>query len=73
MGLFLNKYVRQRLVPNHIIEKLAKAPDKERTNIEIIRDLVKRLKEVCQGVHFVPVESVDRLPKYLDAVDTSSI
>jgi 5,10-methylenetetrahydrofolate reductase len=71
MGIFLNKYVRPGLVPNHIIEKLAKASDKERTSIEIIRDLVKGLKEVCQGVHFVPVGSVDRLSKYLDAVEVS--
>jgi len=71
MGLFLNKYVRPGLVPNHILEKLAKAPDKERTSIEIIRDLVKGLKEVCQGVHFIPVGSVDRLSKYLDAVEIS--
>jgi methylenetetrahydrofolate reductase (NADPH) len=71
MGIFLNKYVRPGLVPNHIIEKLARASDKERTSIEIIRDLVKGLKEVCQGVHFVPVGSVDRLSKYLDAVEFS--
>jgi len=71
MGLFLNKYVRPGLVPNHIIERLAKAPDKEATSIEIIRDLVKGLKEVCQGVHFIPVGSVDRLPPYLEAAATS--
>ncbi|MBM4339097.1 MAG: methylenetetrahydrofolate reductase [Deltaproteobacteria bacterium] len=67
MGLFLNKYVRPGLVPNHIIERLAKAPDKEATSIQIVRDLVKGLKEVCQGVHFIPVGSVDRLPPYLEA------
>ena len=69
MGLFLNKYVRPGLVPNHILEKLAKASDKERTSIEIIRELVKGLKEVCQGVHFIPVGSVDRLSTYLNAVE----
>jgi 5,10-methylenetetrahydrofolate reductase len=67
MGLFLNKYVRPGLVPNHIIERLAKAPDKETTSIQIVRDLVKGLKEVCQGVHFIPVGSVERLPPYLEA------
>jgi methylenetetrahydrofolate reductase (NADPH) len=71
MGLFLNKYVRPGLVPNHIIEKLAKASDKEAASLEIIKDLVKGLKEVCQGVHFVPVGSVDRLPKYLEAAEVS--
>ncbi len=69
MGLFLNKYVRPGLVPNHIIEKLAKAHDKERASVEIIRDLVKGLKEVCQGVHFIPVGSMDRIHPYLEAVE----
>lgn len=68
MGLFLNKYVRPGLVPNHIIQKLAKAADKERASVEIIRDLIKGLKEVCQGVHFVPVGSLDRVHPYLEAV-----
>jgi methylenetetrahydrofolate reductase (NADPH) len=72
MGLFLNKYVRPGLVPNHIIEKLAKAPDKEATSIAIIRDLIKGLKEVCQGVHFIPVGSVERLHPYLEAASDSS-
>jgi methylenetetrahydrofolate reductase (NADPH) len=71
MGLFLNRYVRPNLVPNHILEKLAKAPDKEQASIEIIRDLVKGLREVCQGIHFVPVGSVDRLYPYLEAIEIS--
>lgn len=73
MGLFLNKYVRPDLVPNHIIQRLAKASDKEATSIEIIRDLVKGLREVCQGVHFIPVGSIDRLSKYLEAIGVSSL
>jgi 5,10-methylenetetrahydrofolate reductase len=72
MGLFLNKYVRPGLVPNHILEKLAKAPDKEQASIEIIRDLVKGLREVCQGIHFVPVGSMDRLYPYLAAIENST-
>jgi 5,10-methylenetetrahydrofolate reductase len=68
MGLFLNKHVKPNLVPNHIIEKLAKTPDKERASIEIISDLVKGLKELCQGVHFIPIGAEDRISKYLDAL-----
>ena len=68
MGLFLNKHVKAGLVPNHIIEKLAKATDKERASIEIISDLVKGLKDICQGVHFIPIGAEDRISKYLDAL-----
>jgi len=68
MGLFLNKHVKAGLVPNHIIEKLAKAPDKEKASIEIVSDLVKGLRDVCQGVHFIPIGAEDRISKYLDAL-----
>ncbi len=68
MGLFLNKHVKSGLVPNHIIEKLAKAPDKEKASIEIISDLVKGLKDICQGVHFIPIGAEDRISRYLDAL-----
>jgi len=73
MGLFLNKHVKAGLVPNHVIEKLAKAPDKEKASIEIVSDLVKGLREVCQGVHFIPIGAEDRISKYLEAADLSSI
>ena len=73
MGLFLNKHVKAGLVPNYIIEKLAKAPDKEKASIEIVSDLVKGLREVCQGVHFIPIGAEDRISKYLEAADLSSI
>ena len=68
MGLFLNKHVKPGMVPNHIIEKLAKAPDKEKASIEIVSDLVKGLKDLCQGVHFIPIGAEDRISKYLDAI-----
>ena len=68
MGLFLNKHVKPGMVPNHIIEKLAKSPDKEKASVEIVRDLVKGLKDLCQGVHFIPIGAEDRISKYLDAL-----
>ena len=55
MGLFLNKYTRSSLVPHHMIEKLAKAPDREKASIEIVGELVRGLKDLCQGVHLIPI------------------
>src|SRR4030042_3612996 len=73
MGLFLNKHVRSGLVPYHIIEKLAKAPDKERASIEIVGGLVKGLKGLCQGVHLLPMGAEGRIAKYLEAAKLSSL
>jgi len=73
MALFLNKHVKSGLVPSHIIEKLAKAPDKEKASIEIVSDLVKGLKDLCQGIHFIPIGAEDRIHKYLDAANLSAV
>ncbi len=73
MALFLNKHVKAGLVPNHIIEKLAKASDKEKASIEIVSDLVRGLKDLCQGVHFIPIGAEDRISKYLDAAKLSAV
>ena len=73
MGLFLNKHVRSGIVPMRIIEKLAKAPDKEKASIEIVSDLVKGLKDICQGVHLIPIGAEDRISKYLEAAKLSSL
>ena len=73
MGMFLNKHVRSGIVPYHIIEKLAKAPDKEKASIEIVSDLVKGLRDICQGVHLIPIGAEDRISKYLEAAKLSSL
>jgi methylenetetrahydrofolate reductase (NADPH) len=72
MGLFLNKHLRAGLVPDHIIQKLAKAPDKEKASVEVVRELVKGLKDLCQGVHLIPIGAEERLSKYLEAANLSA-
>ncbi len=64
---FVNKYVKSGLVPGHIIQKLATAPQKEKASVEIFTDIIKGLKDLCQGVHLVPLGWEDRLSKFLDA------
>ena len=67
MAHFLNQHVKPGLVPNHIIEKLARAPDKEKASREIFAELIKGLKDLCQGIHIIPIGAEDRMQKYLDA------
>lgn len=67
MAHFINRYLKQGLVPKEVIHKLAKAPQKEKASIEIFRDIIKGLKDICQGVHLIPVGWEEKLPKFLDA------
>ena len=67
MAHFLNRHVKPGLVPSHIIEKLTRAPDRDKASQEIFADLIKGLKELCQGIHIIPIGAEDRMQKYLDA------
>jgi methylenetetrahydrofolate reductase (NADPH) len=68
MGNLFNRYMRPNLVPQALIQRLLKAPDKEKASIEIFTELVKGLREFCHGIHIVPFGAEDRVGSYLSAV-----
>ena len=67
MAQFLNRHLKSGLVPEWIIQKLARSPDKEKASIEVFSDIVKGLKDLCQGVHIITVGVEEKLRRYLDA------
>ncbi len=67
MARFINRHFKSGMVPEWVIEKLDKATDKKRASIELFADLVKGLKELCQGVHIITMGGEDKLQPYLDA------
>jgi methylenetetrahydrofolate reductase (NADPH) len=67
MAHFINRYVKPGLVPHHIIEKLARAPDREKASRDILAELIHGLKDLCHGIHIIPIGAEDRMQKYLDA------
>ncbi|MFO7931303.1 MAG: methylenetetrahydrofolate reductase [Thermodesulfobacteriota bacterium] len=67
MARFLNRHLRSGLVPDWVIQKLAKAPDKDKASIELFADTVKGLKDLCDGIHIITIGGEDKLRHYLDA------
>jgi len=67
MAQFLNRHLKSGLVPEWIIRKLAKAPDRQKVSIEIFTEIVSGLKDLCQGIHIITVGAEDKLRYYLDA------
>lgn len=67
MARFLNRHLRSGLVPEWLIQKLARAPDKQKASIELFADIVKGLKDICQGIHIITIGSEQRLRHYMDA------
>jgi methylenetetrahydrofolate reductase (NADPH) len=67
MAHFLNRHVKSGLVPDWIIRKLAKAPDRQKASTEVFTEIVTGLKDLCQGIHIITMGAEDKLRYYLDA------
>lgn len=67
MARFLNRHLKPGLVPEWIIQKLARGPDRQKASIEIFSDIVSGLKDLCQGVHIITIGGEEKLRYYLDA------
>ena len=67
MGKFLNRHFKSGLVPEWVIQKLMKAPNKKKASQELFADTVNSLKDICQGVHIITIGGVDNLVEYLNA------
>jgi methylenetetrahydrofolate reductase (NADPH) len=68
MGHFLNRHVKPETVPVDVIERIEKSPDREETSIGMVTELVEGLRDLCQGIHLIPMGAEDRIPRYLDAL-----
>jgi len=67
MARFLNRHLKAGLVPEHLIQRIERSPDRQRASIDIFRDLVAGLRELCQGVHIITIGGEEKLKDYLDA------
>jgi methylenetetrahydrofolate reductase (NADPH) len=67
MGQFLNRHMRAGMVPDWVIKKLLRAPEKQKASIEIFADIASGLKDLCQGIHIISIGGEEQLRHYMDA------
>ena len=63
------RYLKKQMnydIPEWIIDKMTRAPYKLNAAIEIFAELVNGLRDLCQGVHIIPLGWYDKLPRFLD-------
>jgi methylenetetrahydrofolate reductase (NADPH) len=63
---FINRCVPGVQIPQHIIDRLAKAPVPLEEGIKIAAEQVKIASQLCQGVHLMAVKREDLMPQILD-------
>ncbi len=67
MARFMNRNVAGVNVPDPLIEEMANATDRLAKSIEISARLIRDMKDLCQGVHLMPVGWEKHVPAILDA------
>jgi 5,10-methylenetetrahydrofolate reductase len=66
MAKYMNKNVAGVFVPDNLIKEMETTKDKKATSVEIGARLIKELKDLCQGVHIMPLGWDDLIVKVLD-------
>lgn len=67
MARFMNKNVAGVFVPEPLVAKMAAAEDKTQTGIDITVDLIKDLRDVCQGIHIMAIGWEKKVPQIVVA------
>jgi 5,10-methylenetetrahydrofolate reductase len=67
MAKYMNKSVAGVNVPDELIKKMTEAENKAETGIRIAADLIKELKDMCQGVHIMAIGWEKRVPQIIEA------
>jgi len=67
MGRFLNKNMPGIFVPEALIEEMGNASDRVKAGVGICARIAQGLKDLCQGIHFIPAGWEKKVPAILEA------
>jgi methylenetetrahydrofolate reductase (NADPH) len=66
MARYMNKNVAGVFVPEETIQKMAAAEDKAQAGLQLAAELMRDLKDLCQGLHIMPIGWEKKVPGLLD-------
>jgi methylenetetrahydrofolate reductase (NADPH) len=66
MARFMCRHMDGVLIPEEVLDRLGKAPDKIKEGIAIAADTIKRLQEICRGALLVAIGGEERLAAVLE-------
>lgn len=66
MARFMNKNVAGVFVPEPFIKEMEESKDKVKTSVKIAAELIKGMKDLCQGVHIMAIGWEKRVPMVLE-------
>jgi len=73
MARFMNQNIPGITVPDKLIERMEKASDRTAESISICRELIEGCRQLCHGVHVMPIGWYSIIPQIFNPVDWDSI
>jgi methylenetetrahydrofolate reductase (NADPH) len=64
-ALFINRVVPGAAIPEHLIDRLAAAPDPAAEGMAIAAEQIRSYASIAQGVHLMAVKAEERIPQIL--------
>jgi 5,10-methylenetetrahydrofolate reductase len=68
MARFMCRHMDGVLIPEEVLNRLGKAPDKTKEGIAIAAETIQKLQNICQGVLLVAIGGQERLAAVVDQV-----
>jgi 5,10-methylenetetrahydrofolate reductase len=68
MARFMCRHMEGVLIPDDILDRLGKAPDKAKEGIAIAADIVRTLRDITRGVLLVAIGGQERLAAVLEQI-----
>ncbi len=66
MARYINKNVEGASIPETVIDRLMKAPNKQQASVEIAKETVRQLRLLCRGIQIIPIGWEQLIPAVLD-------
>jgi len=72
MARFMCRHMDGVLIPEEVLNRLGKAPDKTKEGIAIAAETIQKLQNICQGVLLVAIGGQERLAAVVDQVGSAT-
>ncbi len=69
MARYINKNVESASIPETVIDKLMRAPNKQEASVDIAKEMILKLRPLCQGIQIIPIGWEQIIPAVLDQAD----
>lgn len=68
MARYMNANIPGVVIPEPIVEKLEKAQDIEKESVAISVDIVSSIRDMCDGIHFMPIRANHLVARILEKI-----